>query len=134
MEITRIIQLRARLEKALLTYLGSGGRSFSHKKDMRFINPRMDVYTDGQRQLIFLETPAVNKDSIKIDVSDRNIVFSAEKKICRNSDRKYIQIERSVGTFFKTVPLAFDDLNISGICHTYRHGVIKIEIEFSGGK
>lgn len=134
MEIRRIIQLRARLEKALLTYLGGGGRPFSHKKDVRFINPRTDVYTDGLRQLIFLETPALNKDSIKIDMTGGAVIFSGEKRMVRNADRKYIQIERSVGTFFKTIPLAFDNMNISGISHTYRHGVIKIEIEFSGGK
>lgn len=134
MEIRRIIQLRARLEKALLTYLGSQGRSFSLKKDMRFINPRMDVYTDGLRQLIFLETPAVNKDSIKIDVSGGSVVFSAEKKMARNADRKYIQIERSVGTFFKTVPFAFENMSIKNITYTYRLGVIKIEIEYSGVK
>ena len=134
MEIRRIIQLRARLEKALLTYLSGRGRSLSTKKDMRFINPGMDVYTDGLRQLIFLETPAVNKDSIKIEASGDTIVFSAEKKVSRNSDCKYIQIERSVGTFFKTIPLAFENVRVISINHTYRLGVVKIEIEYSGEK
>ncbi|HNW81446.1 MAG TPA: Hsp20/alpha crystallin family protein [bacterium] len=134
MEIKRIIQLRARLEKALLTYLDGKNKPFTARKDMRFINPKSDVYTDGKRQLVFLETPAINKDSIKIDVSGDSIVFSAEKNISRNPDRKYIQIERTVGTFFKTTPLAFERENILSIDHTYRLGVVKIEIEYGGIK
>lgn len=132
MEIKRIIQLRARLEKALLTYLDGKNKPFHSRKDMRFINPKSDVYTDGQRQLVFLETPAINKDSIKIDISGESIVFSAEKNIRRNSDRKYIQIERMVGTFFKTIPLVSESENIKSITHTYKLGVVKIEIEYGG--
>lgn len=132
MEIKRIIQLRARLEKALLTFLDAKNKSLNARKDMRFINPKGDVYVDGNRQLIFLETPALNKDSIKIDISDDSVIFSAEKNILRNSARKYLQIERTVGTFLKTIPLVLDNPGIKSINHTYRLGVIKIEIEFGG--
>lgn len=130
MEIERIVQLRARLEKALLNYMDGKNKILHLQKDMRFVNPKSDVYIDGNRQLVFLETPAIVRDSIKTSVVGDEVIFSAEKIISRNSIRKYLQIERTVGTFMKSIPLVFRDRKIKNIDHSYKFGVVKIEIEY----
>lgn len=134
MEIKRIVELRSRLEKALVSYIERNKKTLGDTKNIGFINPSSDIYIDGNRQLIFIETPAMIEDSVKIEVVDGNLIFSARKKITRHSGRKYLQIERKVGVFTKTVPLAFKEKKFSSIKHSYKLGVIKIEVEYGEKK
>jgi HSP20 family molecular chaperone IbpA len=130
MEIKRILDLRARIDKALAAYLGTNRQPQDDGRDVGYIDPCADVYTDGTRQLIFIETPDLIEDSIKIEVSDGSICFAGSKKITRHTGRKYLQIERKIGTFTKRVPLAFPDSKIVSMKNSYKLGVIKIEIEY----
>ncbi len=129
MGISKLTELRAQIEKALLDYLKGRNKLGDRSEKIGCLDPAMDVYLDGDRQLIFLETPAIIEDSIKIEVSDNTLSFSAEKKLDRPYDRKYLQMERPVGVYFKTIDLTKKN-RVNSISHTYKFGVIKIEIEY----
>ncbi|HDT11363.1 MAG TPA: Hsp20/alpha crystallin family protein [bacterium] len=133
MEISRLVELRARLEKALLEYLKGRSKPENDPEKVGCLDPSMDVYIDGERQLIFLETPDIIEDSINIELSGQILSFSAEKKLDRPYGRKYLQMERSVGTYFKSISLE-DDGPVKSISHSYKYGVIKIEIEYGEKK
>ena len=130
MEIKRILDLRARIDKALAGYFGANRQSRDDGRDVGYIDPCADVYTDGGRQLIFIETPDLIEDSVKIEVSDGEICFTGSKKVTRHTGRKYLQIERKIGTFTKRVPLAVPGSDVVSIKNSYKLGVIKIEIEY----
>lgn len=134
MEIKRILELRARMEKALAAYLGGRGDNPFNNRDIGYINPSADVYIDGRRQLIFIETPAMIEDSVKVDIIDDNLVFSSGKTVSRHTGRKYLQIERKIGSYTKRIPLAFKESEVVSVKHSYKLGVIKIEIEYGEKK
>jgi HSP20 family molecular chaperone IbpA len=129
MEINRLVELRARLEKALLEYLKGRERPHDDPERVGYLDSSMDVYMDENRQLIFLETPGIIEDSIKIDISGNIVSFSAEKNLDRPYGRKYLQMERPVGTYFKAIPLTKES-GVTSINHTYKYGVVKIVIEY----
>jgi HSP20 family molecular chaperone IbpA len=129
MEIKTIIDLKARFEKALIEYLKGTGKMSEDPERVGYLDPSMDVYIDGNRQLIFLETPGVSEDSITTETEDGTLIVSCEKNLDRPYGRRYLQMERSVGIYFKTVPLE-KNRTVKSISHSYKYGVIKIVIEY----
>lgn len=99
-----------------------------------FVDPVADVYMDGNRQLVFIETPAMDEKSVETEVKDGVLEFTARKNTARPAGRKYFQMERPVGMYLKKIPLAFRNMEVKEICHSYKFGVIKIEIIFSEEK
>ena len=134
MRVKKIVELRARFEKAIANYVDSRDRMFEDDENPGYIDPVADVYMDGNRQLVFIETPAMDEKSVVTEVKDDVVVFSAKKKMPRPAGRKYFQMERPVGIFLKEIPLAFRNREIDEICHSYKYGVIKIEIIYGGDK
>jgi len=129
MEINKLIELRARLEKALLEYLKGKNRPGNDPEKVGYLDPSMDVYMDGNRQIIFIETPGIIEDSIIVDISGHTALFSSEKNLERPYGRKYLQMERAVGTYFKNIPLTREN-SIKSVTHSYKYGVVKIVIEY----
>ena len=134
MEIRKIAELRERIEKALADYFSSKCQIPDGNRDIGYINPAADVYLDGNRQLVFIETPTLIEDSVKIDIAESDIRFTAGKETLKGSGRKYLQIERKIGEFTKSIPRAWTDRDIISVEHSYKFGVIKIEIEYSEAK
>lgn len=134
MEIRRILELRARIDKALASYLGAKKKSPDSGRDVGYINPSADVYVDGNRQLIFIETPDLIEDSVKIDLADGSVCFTASKRITRHTERKYLQIERKIGTFTKRIPVAFQNRPVISMKNSYKLGVVKIDVEYGEKK
>ncbi len=132
MRVKKIVELRARFEKAIANYVDSRDRMFEDDENPGYVDPVADVYMDGNRQLVFIETPAMDEKSVVTEVKDSEIVFYARKKMSRPAGRKYFQMERSVGMYMKRIPLAFRDREVKDICHSYKYGVIKIEIIYGG--
>jgi len=126
--VKKIVELRARFEKAIANYVDNRDRVFEEDETPGYVDPVADVYLDGNRQLIFIETPAMDEKSVVTEVKDDFIVVTAKKNTPRPAGRKYSQMERSVGTYLKKVSLAFRDRDVKEICHNYKFGVIKIEI------
>ncbi len=129
MDINKLNELKARFEKALLEYLKGSGKLANDPERVGYLDSSMDVYMDGNRQLVFLETPGITEDSITVELAGGNLIFSCEKLLDRPYGRKYLQMERSVGAYFKNIPLAKES-PVKSIAHSYKYGVVKIEIEF----
>jgi len=128
MRVKKIVELRTRFEKAIANYVDSRDRMFEEDETPGYVDPVADVYLDGDRQLIFIETPAMDEKSVVTEVQDDLIVVTAKKNVPRPAGRKYSQMERAIGTYQKKVSLAFRDREIENISHSYKFGVIKIEI------
>lgn len=134
MRVKKIVELRARFEKAIANYVDSRDRMFEDDENPGYVDPVADVYLDGNRQLIFIETPAMDEKSVVTEVKDDVLVFSAKKNTPRPAGRKYFQMERPVGMYLKEVDLAFRDRDVENVSHSYNYGVIKIEIKYAGEK
>lgn len=134
MRVKKIVELRARFEKAIANYVDSRDRMFEDDENPGYIDPVADVYLDGNRQLIFIETPAMDEKSVITEVKGDVLVFSAKKSTSRPTGRRYSQMERPVGMYLKEVELAFRDRKVENVCHSYSSGVIKIEIKYEEEK
>lgn len=132
MRVKKIVELRTRFEKAIANYVDNRDRMFENDENPGCIDPVADVYMDGNRQLVFVEAPAMDEKSVETEVKDDIMIFAAKKKMPRPAGRKYFQMERPVGMYMKKIPLAFRERRIEDICYSYKFGVIKIEIIFGG--
>lgn len=131
MKVEKLLELKNRMERIIANYIAKMGEDYLEvEKSMNIISPPADIYLDGNRQIIFLETPGIVSSTVDISYRNGMLVFKAEKKKPEKLNRKYIHMERNIGNYFKIVPLEMGEKDITGIEHTYKYGVIKIEVSF----
>lgn len=110
---------------------GSGGAA----RDLptRFF-PQVDVASDDKQYIITLEAAGIGEDDININLQDRRLVISGEKKDEKTEeDKRYYRIERSYGSFQRVLALP-DDANAEDVNASMRDGVLKITIPRSAEK
>ncbi len=131
MKIEKLIDLRIRMERVIAAYVARMGEDYlEDERGLNIISPAADVYVDGDRQIIFIETPALIETSVDIGYRNNMLIFRGEKKIPDHHNRKYLHLERNTGSYFKIVPLEHPEEEIKKIDFTYKYGVIKIAVTF----
>jgi HSP20 family protein len=90
--------------------------------------PACDVEeTEGQYLLSF-DLPGVAKENIKIELNDRDLVVSGEKKEERketNKSRRFV--ERSYGSFYRVFTLP-NSMSAEKVQANFENGVLKVSI------
>lgn len=90
--------------------------------------PTADISETPSEYLIKAELPAVRKEDIKVDVEDRVITISGERKHEKESkDENEIRVESFRGTFTRSFSLP-DDIDPKGIKAESKDGVLKVHI------
>ena len=91
--------------------------------------PVVDVYTNGQRELVLkAELPGMKEEEIEVTVEDNTITLSGEKKLDTEiTEEQFHRIERSYGAFARTfaLPPTVDPAKVSA---QYRAGVLTIRL------
>ena len=68
--------------------------------------PRMDVTEDEDRIRVAVELPGMDEDDIEIMLGDNVLTIKGEKKVeTEESERPYAYMERSYGSFRRSIPL-----------------------------
>ncbi|MBI1392736.1 MAG: Hsp20 family protein [Alphaproteobacteria bacterium] len=95
-----------------------------------FRAPQIDVReTDGALEII-VELPGVAEDDIDVEINDTTLVISGEKKFDRketDEDGAFRLMERSSGTFARSVPLGFR-VEPDAVDAIFRDGVLSLRV------
>jgi HSP20 family molecular chaperone IbpA len=131
MKISKIQNIKSRFERLVANYISKMGEEYEEMENRNdILSPPSDVYMDLNRQLIFIETPALDLETVKIAHSDDTLTFKAEKTGPLKTNRHYIHMERSAGSYHKNVQLEKPGSEVKDINFTYKYGVIKITVTY----
>jgi HSP20 family protein len=91
--------------------------------------PKMNIVENEKSYEIEVLLPGLKKENIKIDLEDRLLTISGERKIEeKQSDARYHLIEAQYGTFSRSVTLP-EKVNRETVEATYFEGILKLTIE-----
>ncbi len=116
--------------------LSSGGDSlaFGGEGLQRFYRPQIDVAGDDNCYEISLDVPGLTEDDLSLELNGDVLTIKGHKE-ARNErkDRHYYRVERSYGSFQRTLALP-DDANADEISARLDKGVLRLEIARRAGK
>lgn len=70
------------------------------------VSPVVDIYEEGGDIVIKAEIPGMKKEEIHVDINEKAVTLSGEKKKEEKVERKdYVRLERSYGSFARTFAL-----------------------------
>lgn len=99
--------------------------------------PDIDIREQGNRYVITLDIPGMEKDRISVSVEGRALTVSGERRIEQESSDEqsgFYRMERQFGSFQRAVPLP-EDADPESLKASYDKGVLRIELEkFEGGE
>ena len=87
----------------------------------------MDAWRDGETFVIEFDLPAVDPDSVDLDVERNVLTVRAERLQSTGPEVELIASERPRGVFSRQVILG-DALDTDNISATYRSGVLRLNI------
>ena len=91
--------------------------------------PKMDIRETEKQYLIEISVPGLKKDAIKIDLEDRVLTISGERKALQETEGvRYHLVEGQYGSFSRTVTLP-NHINRDSITATMEDGILSIGIE-----
>ena len=90
--------------------------------------PRVDVYETENSYVLSADLPGIKKEDIGIDLKDRTLTISGERKFEEKHGRdNYSRVERKYGKFVRSFSLS-DDVDTVKIKASYKDGVLEIKI------
>lgn len=90
--------------------------------------PNVDVYEEGDNIVVKAEVPGISKEEIEVTFKDNVLTISGEKKKEEKVEQKnYFQLERSYGSFSRSVYLP-TEVKSEEASATFRDGVLEITI------
>ncbi len=91
--------------------------------------PGIDIIENDSHYMVNVNLPGMNKEDIKIDLDDRVLSISGERKQeIKDENAKYHLVETRYGSFSRSFTLP-DNINSESINATYENGVLKLAIE-----
>ena len=96
-------------------------------RELSGYSPALDIVETDQDFQVSLDIPGIKKEDIKIEVKDRSLLVSGERKREVKDEHGMNRSERSFGQFTRTLqlPLNVDTTKIEA---QYEDGVLKLTI------
>lgn len=92
------------------------------------VQPRVEITEDDAKFYVTLEIPGVDKQDVKIRITDDNILtITGEKKKQVDGDMKVLRNERHFGEFSRALSLP-DEADTSKISAQFTNGLLEIAI------
>lgn len=103
----------------------SAFRSFNPLQN--FFLPTVDISTTDREYTIEVEMPGVNENDVRLDVTrDGQLCICGEKRQeNENQDKNFVRVERSYGSFSRTLSLP-EDVDIEQIEAHFNNGILTI--------
>jgi HSP20 family protein len=122
-------RLSEEMDRAFATSLGlpAWGRS-SSPAEIGTWNPAVEITERNNNLVIRAELPGLNKDDVKVEVTDEGLVIQGEKK--REHEEKgrgFYRSEVSYGAFYRVVPLP-EGIDPEKAKAQFNNGVLEVEI------
>ena len=96
--------------------------------------PRVDILEDEKKLYVQAEMPGVNKQDVKVTVSEDNVLYikgekkPLEKAEAEECDSCYVRVERNYGSFVRSFMLP-DNIISDSIKAKFENGVLEISLE-----
>ena len=93
-----------------------------------FFRPRVDVFGDDKQYEISLDVPGMTEDNLNIEVAGDMLMIKGKiEHESENKDKKFYRVERSYGSFQRTLSLP-DDVDVDEIVAKLDNGVLRLVI------
>lgn len=95
-----------------------------------FWSPRVDVEQKSDAIVIRADLPGVRKEDVRVEATEESVTISGERCEEREEgggDQGYKTIERSYGSFYRTVPLP-QKVNLEKLTAKMQDGVLQITV------
>lgn len=92
-------------------------------------NPRMDMKQAGDKYIITMDIPGMDKDKINVEIKQGTLIISGERQseTKDNKNNRYYRQERSFGSFMQAIPLP-EDASTGQIDAKYNNGVLTVTV------
>ena len=108
--------------------LGRGWGRLSNFGEAAAWTPRIDVTQQNNEVIVRADLPGLNKDDVKVDVTDDTVVIQGERHQEHQEDRGGIyRRERSYGSFYRAIPLP-DGAIADQAKATFKNGVLEVRM------
>ena len=92
------------------------------------VSPAMDIYDEGGDIVVKAEIPGMKKEEIHIDINEKTVTISGEKKKEEKTERKdYVHLERTYGSFARTFALSVE-VETEKARATFKDGVLEVRV------
>lgn len=93
--------------------------------------PSLDICGNEKEYKINVELPGVKADEIKVDVQNRSLIISGEKRLEAQENKEdesgFYRIERNYGSFQRVLALP-EDADVDNMHAAHKDGVLNISI------
>jgi HSP20 family protein len=90
--------------------------------------PQLEVSQQNNELIIHADLPGLNKDDVKVDVTDDAVTIQGERRREREEERAGVyRSERSYGSFYRVIPLPEGAMTDQAKA-TFRHGVLEVRM------
>jgi HSP20 family protein len=90
--------------------------------------PRTDVFEKDDTLVFKAELPGLKKEDVRVEIYNGNLVIKGESKAEREvKEEAYYRVERSFGSFYRSLPLPFD-VTPEQMKATLTDGVLEVQI------
>jgi HSP20 family protein len=89
--------------------------------------PSADIIEDDRNYEVYLSLPGLKKEDIKVEVEQKKLIISGERKFEKQEGKKYYTLETSYGSFKRSFYLP-ETINIEGIQAEFTDGILKISL------
>ena len=92
------------------------------------VSPAMDIYEEGGDVVVKAEIPGMKKEEIHIDINEKTVTVSGEKKKEEKVERKdYVRLERTYGSFARTFALPAE-VQTDKARATFKDGILELRM------
>ncbi len=89
--------------------------------------PAVDIFEDKEGVTITTELPGVAREHVSIDVADRVLTITGERKMAEESREGYQRVERAYGTFSRSFALP-DTVRPEAIEASMKDGLLVVRL------
>jgi HSP20 family protein len=122
---------RQEIEDSFFTPFTNPLRSFGMPRSMDLIETRIplcDIIDKGDRYIISLEVPGIQKDKIEVKATEEYITVSGlEENRTEKEEENYVLKERAYRSFSRKIPFP-ENIISAKVDATVENGILKIEV------
>jgi HSP20 family protein len=91
--------------------------------------PSIDVFERDNRLVTKIDLPGMNKEDVKVEVTDGYLAISGERKTEEEEKKKkdFYRCERAYGSFYRAVPLP-EGVKIEDVKAIFADGVLEVSL------
>ncbi len=118
------LQMMRRMSEEMDRVFGGWGG----QQSSGFWAPPVEIRQQGNNLMICADLPGLNKDDVKIEVTEAGLAISGERKHEQKEEREgFYRSERSYGRFYRLIPLP-EEAQIDQAKAQFNNGVLEVVV------